>query len=210
MRQSAKKRPLRQRPDKAPRPEPWGRGARPGSVVLFNKPYGVVCQFTGDGGHPTLRDFLPQRDVYPAGRLDADSEGLVILTAHGGFQHRISDPRHKTVKTYWVEVEGTPTPEALERLRAGVPLRAYTTRPAVVREAAPPEWLWPRDPPVRFRKNIPTAWLELGITEGRNRQVRHMTAAVGYPTLRLIRYQVGPWTVAGLAPGAWRAEPANF
>lgn len=175
--------------------------------MLFNKPYGVICQFTGGGGHPTLRDFLPQRNVYPAGRLDVDSEGLLVLTADGALQHRITSPRHRFSKTYWVEVEGTPTPAAIGRLRAGVQLSDYKTRPAEVRIAdTPPAWLWPRIPPVRFRRNIPTAWLELRITEGRNRQVRHMTAAVGFPTLRLVRFQVGPWTIEGLLPGTWRGQ----
>lgn len=175
--------------------------------MLFNKPYGVICQFTGDGGRPTLRDFLPQRDIYPAGRLDVDSEGLLVLTADGILQHRIADPRHKLPKTYWAEVEGIPTPAAIERLRTGVQLPEYKTRPAEARLAdAPPAWLWPRNPPVRFRRNIPTAWLELRLSEGRNRQVRHMTAAVGFPTLRLVRFQIGPWTIEELPPGAWRTE----
>lgn len=172
--------------------------------MLFNKPYGVICQFTGDGLHPTLKSYLPQRDIYPAGRLDTDSEGLVVLTDDGALQHRIAEPKYKLAKTYWVEVEGIPTAVALERLRAGVEIRDYRTRPAEVRAAEAPPWLWPRVPPVRFRKHIPTTWLELQITEGRNRQVRHMTAAVGLPTLRLIRYQIGPWTIAGLPPGEWR------
>ena len=172
--------------------------------MLFNKPYGVVCQFTGEGARPTLADFLTLHGIYPAGRLDADSEGLVVLTDDGALQHRISDPRHKLAKVYWVEVEGLPEKAALDRLRAGVQLRDYTSRPAEVRAVDPPEWLWPRVPPVRFRKSVPTRWLELSIVEGRNRQVRHMTAAVGLPTLRLIRYRVGPWTLDGLHPGAWR------
>lgn len=175
-----------------------------GKVILFNKPYGVICQFTSDGIRPSLKAYLPQPDIYPAGRLDADSEGLVVLTDDGGLQHRVSDPRHKLVKTYWVEVEGIPNAAALGQLRAGVQVQDYKTRPAEVRASDAPLWLWPRVPPVRFRKTIPTSWLELRITEGRNRQVRHMTAAVGLPTLRLIRYQVGPWSVDGLLPGAWR------
>lgn len=180
-------------------------------MVLFNKPYGVICQFTGDGSHPTLRDFLPQREIYPAGRLDLDSEGLLVLTADGALQHRITDPRHKLPKTYWAEVEGIPTPAAIAQLRAGVQLREYKARPAEVRLSdTPPVWLWPRTPPVRFRRNIPTAWLELRLSEGRNRQVRHMTAAVGFPTLRLVRFQVGPWTLEELAPGAWRSERVDL
>lgn len=176
-----------------------------GPVILFNKPYGVLCQFSGDGSRPTLKDYLPQRDIYPAGRLDTDSEGLVVLTADGALQHRIADPRHKMAKTYWVEVEGEPGEAALAALRAGVAVRDYVTRPAEAERRGPPDWLWPRTPPVRFRKAIPTHWLELTIAEGRNRQVRHMTAAVGLPTLRLIRYRVGPWTIEGLANGAWCA-----
>ena len=182
--------------------------AQTGIVVLFNKPYGVVCQFTSDGSHPTLKDYLPQPDIYPAGRLDADSEGLVVLTDDGALQHRIADPRHKLAKTYWVEVEGIATTEALSALRAGVRIKDYTTRPAEARTAEPPPWLWERVPPVRFRKSVPTSWLVLRITEGRNRQVRHMTAAVGLPTLRLIRYEVGSWSMAGLPPGEWRAASA--
>lgn len=191
------------RASRPPRPSRRPAPAKPGTVVLFNKPYGVLCQFTSEGGRPTLRDFLPQRDVYPAGRLDADSEGLVVLTADGRLQHRIADPRHKLNKTYWAEVEGTPTSAAIETLSTGVVIRGYRTSPAQVRAADAPAWLWPRVPPVRFRKNVPTHWLELCITEGRNRQVRHMTAAVGLPTLRLIRYQVGPWTLDCLSPGEW-------
>jgi len=175
-----------------------------GGVILFNKPYGVLCQFSGDGTRPTLKDYLRQPDVYPAGRLDTDSEGLVVLTADGALQHRIADPRHKMEKTYWVEVEGEPGEAQLAALRAGVRVRDYVTRPAQVERRAQPDWLWPRTPPVRFRAAIPTHWLELTMAEGRNRQVRHMTAAVGLPTLRLIRYRVGPWTLEGLAGGAWR------
>jgi 23S rRNA pseudouridine2457 synthase len=196
----------------APRPPEERRRnvERPGPVVLLNKPYGVLCQFSSDGTRLTLRDFVPQRNVYPAGRLDADSEGLVVLTGDGSLQHRIADPRHKLAKTYWVQVEGIPTPDALERLRVGVLLRDYRARPAQVRHAEPPGWLWPRVPPIRFRREIPTSWLELRLTEGRNRQVRRMTAAVGLPTLRLIRFQVGPWTVEGLAPGAWRTASSEL
>lgn len=184
-------------------------GAPTGIVVLFNKPYGVVCQFTSDGTHPTLKDYLPQPDIYPAGRLDADSEGLVVLTDDGALQHRIADPRHKLAKTYWVEVEGIAGMDALDALRAGVRIKGYTTRPADVRTAEPPPWLWERVPPVRFRKSIPTSWLVLRIAEGRNRQVRHMTAVVGLPTLRLIRDAIGPWSLAGLQPGEWRSASAD-
>jgi 23S rRNA pseudouridine2457 synthase len=172
--------------------------------VLLNKPNGVLCQFTGTGGATTLREFVPVRGVYPAGRLDADSEGLVVLTSRGDAQERIADPRHKLPKTYWAQVEGTPTPEAVARLAAGVVLRDGPTRPAHVRVIDEPSGLWPRDPPIRSRKAIPTAWLEIVLREGRNRQVRRMTAAVGLPTLRLVRWSVGPWTLAGLGPGEWR------
>jgi 23S rRNA pseudouridine2457 synthase len=176
-------------------------GAR---VILLNKPFGVLCQFSGDGSRPTLKDHVDVPDVYPAGRLDADSEGLVVLTADGRLQARISSPRYKLTKTYWVQVEGTPTASALARLRQGVDLGDVTTRSITAREIEEPVDLWPRDPPIRVRRAIPTAWLELGLTEGRNRQVRRMTAAVGLPTLRLIRAAVGPWAVKGLAPGQWR------
>lgn len=174
-------------------------------LILFNKPYGVVCQFSASGGSPTLKDYLPQRDVYPAGRLDADSEGLVVLTADGALQHHITDPRHKLPKTYFVEVEGLPSAAALQRLRSGIDLDDFRTLPAQARRVDTPEWLWPRLPPVRFRKHLPTTWLEITLREGKNRQVRRMTAATGFPTLRLIRYQIGNWTLAGLAPGEWRA-----
>ena len=180
-----------------------------GEVVLLNKPFGVLCQFSGDGPRPTLADFVDVPGVYPAGRLDADSEGLVVLTGDGPLQARISDPRHKLVKTYFVEVEGEPSGEALAALARGVEVGGRTTRPARVRRVAAPGWLWPRDPPVRFRKSVPTTWLEIAIGEGRNRQVRRMTAAVGLPTLRLLRWSVGPWTLEGIAPGAWRVAPAN-
>jgi 23S rRNA pseudouridine2457 synthase len=175
------------------------------AIVLFNKPFGVLSQFSPSAGRPTLRDFLPARDIYPAGRLDAESEGLLVLTADGGLQHRISDPRHKLPKVYWAEVEGVPDDTALARLGRGVKLPDYTTRPAQVRLSSAPSWLWPRVPPVRFRRHIPTSWLEIVLTEGRNRQVRRMTAAFGFPTLRLVRYAVGEWTIGGLLPGQWRA-----
>jgi 23S rRNA pseudouridine2457 synthase len=173
-------------------------------VILLNKPYGVLCQFTGDGARPTLKDFVDVPHVYPAGRLDTDSEGLVVLTADGALQARISHPKNKLAKTYWVEVEGIPTDAQLERLARGVDVDGVPTRPASARAIIEPPGLWPRDPPIRVRKSIPTAWLELVISEGRNRQVRRMTAAVGLPTLRLVRWAVGPWTLEGLAPGAWR------
>ena len=175
-------------------------------MILLNKPYGVLCQFTGDGAHPTLKDFVDVPDVYPAGRLDTDSEGLVVLTADGALQARIAHPKHKLAKTYWVEVEGIPSDAQLERLARGVDIDGVPTRPATARAIPEPPGLWPRNPPIRVRKSIPTAWLEIVIAEGRNRQVRRMTAAVGLPTLRLIRWAVGPWTLEGLAPGTWRDE----
>lgn len=178
------------------------------ALVLLNKPYGVVCQFSPHPGHETLADYVRLPGYYPAGRLDADSEGLVVLTADGAAQHAITDPRHKLAKTYCVQVEGTVTEAALRSLRQGVALADCTTRPACAREIEEPPWLWPRVPPIRFRREIPTAWLEVKIAEGRNRQVRRMTAAVGLPTLRLIRYAVGIWTLEGLCPGAWREVEA--
>ncbi len=173
-------------------------------VILLNKPFGVLCQFSGGGARSTLRDFLEAPDVYPAGRLDADSEGLVVLTADGALQARIADPRHRLRKTYWVQVEGAPVAAQLAQLAQGVSLADGPTRPAQARIVAEPPWLWPRDPPIRARRSIPTAWLEITIAEGRNRQIRRMTAAVGLPTLRLIRWSVGRWTLAGLAPGESR------
>ncbi len=185
--------------------------AGPATVVLLNKPFGVICQFSADGGRATLRDFLPQRDVYPAGRLDADSEGLVVLTADGRLQKIISDPRDKLVKTYYAQVEGHVTEHALALLGRGVALAGYTSRPAQACAVEEPSWLWPRTPPIRVRREIPTAWIELHLSEGKNRQVRHMTAAVGLPTLRLIRYAVGVWNLGGLAPGEWReADTGNL
>ena len=173
-------------------------------VILLNKPYGVVCQFSGNGGRRTLGDFVDVPGVYPAGRLDADSEGLLVLTDDGALQASITDPRHKLPKTYLVQVEGTPTREALAKLAKGVQLNDGMTRPARARASEAPGWLWPRDPPIRVRRAIPDAWIELEISEGRNRQVRRMTAAVGLPTLRLVRWKVGSWSVEGLAPGEWR------
>jgi len=173
-------------------------------LILFNKPYGVICQFSADGKHPTLKDFIPIPDVYPAGRLDTDSEGLLILTDDGALQSRISDPRHKWPKTYWAQVEGIPTAEALQQLQQGVDLGEFKTLPAQARLIGEPAGLWPRNPPIRFRKLIPTQWLELTLREGKNRQVRRMTAKVGFPTLRLIRSAIGPYAMEGLAPGEWR------
>ena len=181
----------------------------PDTVLLLNKPYGVLCQFTDEAGRATLKDYVPVVDVYPAGRLDADSEGLVVLTADGALQARIAHPRHKLAKVYRLQVEGEPTPDALAQLARGVDLGTFVTRPARVRAIDEPSGLWPRDPPIRFRKSVPTSWLEIAITEGRNRQVRRMTAAVGLPTLRLVRWSVGAWSVEGLAPGQWRYADAR-
>ncbi|ODU12355.1 MAG: pseudouridine synthase [Variovorax sp. 67-131] len=172
-------------------------------LIRFNKPYGVLSQFTPEGRWRGLKDFIDIPGVYVAGRLDADSEGLLLLTDDGKLQARIADPRFKMEKIYWVQVEGTPTEEALAALRAGVQLNDGPTRPARARLLDPPPQVWERQPPIRERKSIPTAWLELAIREGRNRQVRRMTAAVGLPTLRLIRAAIGPHTLEGLAPGSW-------
>ena len=179
-------------------------------ILLFNKPYGVICQFSRDGMHPTLADYIALPDFYPAGRLDTDSEGLVLLTDDGQWQHVITDPKHKLAKTYWVQVEGVPDEVALDQLRKGINLKDFVTLPAKVQRMDEPAGLWPRNPPIRERKNIPASWLQLTIHEGKNRQVRRMTAAVGLPTLRLIRYRIGEWTLDGLAPGVWCAEAANF
>lgn len=173
-------------------------------LILFNKPYGVITQFSSDGKHATLKDFIPLPGIYPAGRLDTDSEGLLILTDDGSLQHRISHPRHKLAKTYWAQVEGVPDEAALEQLRRGVDLGDFVTRPAHARIIEEPAGLWPRTPPIRFRKHIPSTWIELIIQEGKNRQVRRMTAKIGFPTLRLIRCRIGDWNLDGLAPGNWR------
>ena len=173
-------------------------------LILLNKPYGVLCQFTDEAGRATLKDCVAVPGVYAAGRLDTDSEGLLLLTDDGPLQHRIADPRHKLPKTYIVQVEGEADEAALAQLRAGLDLGDFRTRPCAAKSVAEPDWLWPRDPPVRFRKSVPTSWLEIVLREGKNRQVRRMTAKVGLPTLRLIRVAIGPWRLDGLAPGQWR------
>lgn len=176
-------------------------------LILFNKPFGVLSQFTDAGSsaspRATLSDFISVQQVYPAGRLDRDSEGLLVLTDNGKLQARISDPKHKLEKTYWVQVEGIPDEQALNALRHGITLKDGPTRPSRIQRMDPPE-IWERTPPVRYRKSVPDCWLEITITEGRNRQVRRMTAHIGHPTLRLIRYRIGQWTIDGIEPGAWR------
>lgn len=178
-------------------------------LILFNKPFGVLSQFTDGAGRPTLADYLDIPGVYPAGRLDRDSEGLLLLTDDGRLQRWISNPRAKQAKYYWVQVEGEPDAEALRQLGQGVRLKDGLTRPAHARRIdAPP--VWERDPPVRHRARQPTSWLELVIREGKNRQVRRMTAAVGYPTLRLVRHRIGPWSLDSLAPGQYRTESIHL
>ena len=190
-----------------------GLAAAPGApmpqLVLFNKPYGVLCQFSTSGARATLKDYLRIPGIYPAGRLDADSEGLVVLTDDGSWQARISHPRYKLAKTYLAQVEGIPDEGALDTLRRGVDLGGFTTRPAEVERVAAPAFLWPRIPPIRARRQIPACWLRIVIAEGRNRQVRRMTAAVGHPTLRLVRYAVGTFSLGDLPPGHYRRVDAG-
>ncbi len=195
-------------PARPTRHAPGARAAR-STVVLLNKPFGVLCQFRSPAGRPSLADFIDRRDVYPAGRLDADSEGLVVLTADGALQARIAHPRHKLAKTYWAQVEGIAGDAALAALANGVTLADGPTAPARARRIGAPASLWTREPPIRYRAAIPTSWLEITLTEGRNRQVRRMTAAVGLPTLRLVRVAVGPWTLGALRPGESREETAD-
>jgi 23S rRNA pseudouridine2457 synthase len=178
-------------------------------LIAFNKPFGVVCKFSPDPDRRTLADFIAVKNVYPAGRLDTDSEGLLLLTDDGALQARISSPRHKLEKIYWAQVEGEPTAAAMLALQRGVTLKDFKTQPAGARLIEAPAQLWPRDPPIRHRVKIPTAWLELTLREGKNRQVRRMTAHVGFPTLRLIRARIGNACVAGLAPGACREIDAG-
>ena len=173
-------------------------------IIIFNKPYGVLSQFTAQGRWRSLADFLSIPGVYPAGRLDADSEGLLLLTDDGALQHRIAEPKHKLEKIYWAQVEGVPDAHAIQCLQKGVCLTDYVTQPCRAWLIDPPESLWTREPPIRFRQNIPTTWMALGLREGKNRQVRKMCAAVGFPVLRLVRTSIGAITLEGLQPGTWR------
>jgi len=175
-------------------------------LLAFNKPFNVLCQFTDGAGRRTLADFVTQKNVYPAGRLDYDSEGLLLLTDDGALQKRIADPQHKMKKTYLAQVERIPDDKALALLRRGVKLKDGMTAPAGARLVQQPDWLWKREPPIRYRAAIPAAWVEISLTEGRNRQVRRMTAAVGHPTLRLIRVSIGSWSLDGLEPGEWNTR----
>jgi len=178
-------------------------------LIALNKPFGVISKFSPEPGKRTLADFVPVKNVYPAGRLDTDSEGLLLLTDDGALQARIANPRHKLAKVYWAQVEGEPTDAALDKLRAGVDLGDFVTKPAAARRIGEPAGLWPRDPPIRYRAKIPTSWLELTLREGKNRQVRRMTARVGFPTLRLVRARIGNVGLDGLGPGEWREIEAE-
>jgi len=178
-------------------------------LIAFNKPFDVICKFSPEPGRRTLADFIDIPDVYPAGRLDTDSEGLLLLTDNGTLQTRIADPSHKIAKVYWAQVEGAPTEAALGPLRSGVALSDFTAKPADVRLMDEPDYLWPRNPPIRYRAKIPTAWIEIGLREGKNRQVRRMTARVGFPTLRLVRASIGLVSVQDLKPGEWREIDAD-
>lgn len=175
-------------------------------IILLNKPFGVLSQFTGEPGQQTLATYVPDKGVYAAGRLDADSEGLLLLTDDGALQHVLADPRHKAPKVYFAQVEGVVGDSALQALSSGLDLGDFVTQPCQAEKVDEPDWLWLRDPPIRVRKTIPTAWLRIVLREGKNRQVRRMTAKVGLPTLRLVRWAIGEWTLAGLKPGERRAE----
>jgi 23S rRNA pseudouridine2457 synthase len=204
MTSESRRRPARTTP---PKPAKLRRKAQPrpavSVLVALNKPFDVLTQFTDDQGRQTLKDFVDMPGIYPAGRLDRDSEGLLLLTNDGQLQARIADPKHKLEKTYWVQVEGLPSEDQLQQLRRGVRLKDGLTLPADIEQIAEPA-LWPRHPPVRYRASIPTRWLSITIREGRNRQVRRMTAAVGLPTLRLVRVRIGDWTLGDLQPGQWQ------
>jgi 23S rRNA pseudouridine2457 synthase len=178
-------------------------------LIAFNKPFGVICKFSPEPGKRTLAEYIDVPRVYPAGRLDTDSEGLLLLTDDGALQTRIADPAHKLAKVYWAQVEGAPTDAALAALRAGVTLNDFTTKPASARLIDEPANLWPRDPPIRYRAKIPTSWLEVTLREGKNRQIRRMTAHVGFPTLRLVRASIGSVSLNGLALGTWREIDAS-
>jgi len=178
-------------------------------LLLFNKPFQVLSQFSDDQNRDNLSNHINIKDIYAAGRLDYDSEGLLVLTNNGRLRHRITDPRHKLIKKYWVQVDGVPSPQAINTLRNGIVLKDGKTRPALAKLIAEPT-LWPRNPPIRYRAKIPTQWLEIGLREGRNRQIRRMTAAAGYPTLRLIRASIGPWQLDELQPGESKIVSVDF